>query len=56
VDVIETEGDRDVLKNLQRKARNADAMFSNLVTEMNNVLRINRAAAFTTKEQIPSWL
>jgi hypothetical protein len=56
VDVIETEGDRDVLKNLQRKARNADAMFSNLVTEMNNVLRINRAAAFTNQEQIPSWL
>jgi hypothetical protein len=56
VDVIETEGDRDVLKNLQRKARQADAMFSNLVTEMNNVLRINRAAAFTTQERIPSWL
>jgi hypothetical protein len=56
VDVIETEGDRDVLKNLQRKARQADAMFSNLVTEMNNVLRINRAAAFTNQERMPSWL
>jgi SNF2 family DNA or RNA helicase len=56
VDVIETEGDKDVLKNLQRKARRADEMFSSLVAEMNNVLRINRAAAFTNQERLPSWL
>ena len=56
VDVIETEGDRDVLKNLQRKARQADQMFSNLVREMNEVLHISRTRAFTKQEQIPSWL
>ncbi len=56
VDVIETEGDRDVLKNLQRKARQADQMFSNLVREMNSVLRIGKRSAFTNQERIPSWL
>jgi hypothetical protein len=56
VDVIETEGDRDVLKNLQRKARQADEMFSHLVREMNEVLHIDRSHAFTTTEQVPSWL
>jgi len=56
VDVIETEGDRDVLKNLQRKARQADAMFSNLVREMNEVLHISKTRTFTTQETIPSWL
>jgi hypothetical protein len=56
VDVIETEGDRDVLKNLQRKARQADEMFSNLVREMNEVLHISKTREFTKREQIPSWL
>jgi hypothetical protein len=56
VDVIETEGDRDVLANLQRKARQADEMFSNLVREMNEVLHLQRSRAFTTEERIPSWL
>jgi hypothetical protein len=56
VDVITTEGERGVLKNLQRKAKLADEMFSHLVREMNNVLHIDRAADFTTPEEIPSWL
>ena len=56
MDVITTEGERGVLKNLQRKAKLADEMFSHLVREMNNVLHIDRAADFTTPEEIPSWL
>jgi hypothetical protein len=56
VDVIETEGDRDVLKNLQRKARNADTMFTNLVREMNEVLHISRTRTFMKQEQFPTWL
>lgn len=56
VDVITTEGERGVVKNLQRKAQQADQMFSHLVREMNNVLHIDRAADFTTPEDIPSWL
>ena len=56
VDVITTEGERGVLRNLQRKAAAADQMFSSLVREMNNVLHIDRASDFTTPERIPSWL
>ena len=56
VDVITTEGEKDVLKNLQRKAAAADRMFSNLVAEMNSALRIERSVAFTKEEQRPAWL
>ena len=56
VDVITTEGERGVLKNLQRKALAADQMFSHLVREMNHVLHIDRPADFTTPERIPAWL
>lgn len=56
VDVIETEGDRDVLKNLQRKAAQADRMFDHLVAEMNEVLHIDRSRQFNTQEQVPAWL
>ncbi len=56
VDIITTEGERGVLKNLQRKATQADKMFSNLVAEMNNELRIARGRAFAHSEEFPAWL
>lgn len=56
VDIITTEGERGVLKNLQRKAAQAEAMFENLVAEMNASMTIARASNFTTKQEIPSWL
>ena len=56
VDIVTTEGERGVLKNLQRKAANADRMFSNLVNEMNAAMAVNRAPAFTKQEEIPAWL
>jgi len=56
VDVVTTEGEKDVLKNLQRKAKAADRMFSNLVAEMNSALRIERSVAFTKAEQMPAWM
>lgn len=56
VDVIGTEGDGEVLKNLQRKAANADRMFSNLVAEMNAELAIERTNEFTKPMGVPSWL
>jgi hypothetical protein len=56
VDVITTEGEKDVLKNLQRKATAADRMFSSLVAQMNSALRIERSVAFTKQEQRPAWL
>ena len=56
VDVVTTEGEQAVLKNLQRKAVAADRMFSNLVAEMNRALEIDRGVRFTQHEQVPAWL
>lgn len=56
VDIITTEGDQDVLKNLRRKAGQADQMFSHLVREMNNALAVARHTEFHNSEEVPSWL
>lgn len=56
VDIVTTEGERGVLKNLQRKAAQADKMFSNLVAEMNAAISIERDTQFTNKQEIPTWL
>lgn len=56
VDIVTTEGERGVLANLQRKAEQADRMFSNLVAEMNTAIAIDRSARFTTPMEVPSWL
>lgn len=56
VDIITTEGERGVLRNLQRKAEQADKMFSNLVAEMNAAQAIGRASQFTKTQEVPQWL
>ena len=56
VDMITTEGEGRVLANLQRKAVQADSMFSNLVEEMQRELHISRPNPFQTATEIPSWL
>lgn len=56
VDIVTTEGEKGVLKNLQRKAKQADRMFSNLVAEMNAAIAIDRAATFNKTMEVPSWL
>jgi len=56
VDIVTTEGERGVLKNLQRKATQAEDMFANLVAEMNSSTAIARASSFTKKQEVPSWL
>lgn len=56
VDVITTEGEQQVLKNLQRKSAQADKMFSELVKHMNDSERIARSVPFTKKEGMPAWL
>lgn len=55
VDIVTTEGESGVLKNLQRKARQAEGMFINLIAEMNRSLTLS-TQTFTTREEIPSWL
>ena len=56
VDIVTTEGELGVLKNLQRKAIQADRMFSNLVAEMNASMAIDRASKFNTTQEVPQWL
>ena len=56
VDIITTEGDGEVLKNLRRKAAKADEMFSRLVAEMNNAIKIEATNAMNKPIQVPSWL
>jgi hypothetical protein len=57
VDIITTEGEKLIMKNLKRKAEAADRMFTNLVAEMTNATKINRNKNnFHKKEEIPSWL
>ena len=56
VDIILTEGDKNIMKNLKRKSEQAVKMFDNLVAEMNNALNIDRGKQFNKKEEIPSWL
>lgn len=56
VDIVTTEGERGVLRNLQRKSEQADKMFSALVAEMNAAQAIDRASAFTKTQEVPQWL
>lgn len=56
VDVITTEGQKDVLANLQRKAAAADRMFSSLVSYMNQSLNVPRGAYQAQSVEVPSWL
>jgi len=56
VDVVTTEGGRDVLANLQRKAGGADKMFSRLVAHMREQLEVDRTVHFTQAEELPAWL
>jgi hypothetical protein len=56
VDIITTEGERGVMRNLQRKAEQADTMFSNLVAEMNNAQHIARSVTDSKQIEVPTWL
>ena len=56
VDIVTTEGERGVMRNLQRKAEQADAMFSRLVVEMNNARGIERVNHATKPMEMPAWL
>jgi hypothetical protein len=55
VDVITTPGGANVLANLQRKAEQADDMFTALVQHMNDARDIDRAN-YDTRIEVPSWL
>lgn len=56
VDIITTEGGRQALQNLQRKADQADRMFDSLVRYMADALNIRRAEDFDMPTEVPAWL
>lgn len=56
VDIVHTEGQRKVLENLQRKAKQAQSMFANLVAEMNHAISISSQRGRDNKIEVPSWL
>ena len=55
-DIVTTEGEKDVLANLQRKGVAADKMFSDLIRHMNGAVAIDRSMKFHNKKGIPAWL
>ena len=54
--IVTTEGEQRVLSNLQRKARQCDEMFTSLVANANNALRIDVGWKFNRVEELPVWL
>ena len=56
VDIVTTESGHDVMANLQRKASQADTMFSSLVSHMNDAMTIGQRSAGTINPEVPSWL
>lgn len=56
VDLVMTEGERNVTVNLRRKARAADRMFEALVREMTRSQEIDSTRTFDHPTEVPSWL
>lgn len=56
VDVVTTEGEKNVLDNMQRKHEAAEKMMDNLVRMMNDELQIKSKPYGTTEERLPEWL
>lgn len=56
VDIVTTEGEANVMSNLQRKSEAADKMFSRIVANMQNALAINKDDTFKVKETFPDWM
>lgn len=56
VDVITTNGGSRVLANLQRKAAQADEMFSSLVAHMNHARQIDPHRSYDQNMEVPAWI
>lgn len=50
------EGEANILKNLQRKQRQASDMFDSIVAHMKDSMSLVKADYFPDEERIPSWL
>ena len=56
VHMIASEGEMEILKNLERKTKQAETMFAQIVSLMNDELKINRAQINGFKITKPLWL
>ena len=56
VDMITTNGQDNVLSNLQRKSDAASVMFDRMVEMMRDELKIVRVNDYVKTERVPSWL
>jgi len=56
VDIVASEGEVRTVENMERKERQADEMFSNLVSLMNQSLTIKKQEIKTSKIIIPTWI
>lgn len=56
VDIVTTAGSAGILQNLERKAAQADQMFTALVAHMNDALAIRRSEHFDTTMEVAAWL
>lgn len=56
VDIVLSEGEERVRSNMKRKSDAADRMFTALVAEMNNAMKIERSIEYKIKEEAPVWL
>ena len=56
IDMVATEGEEAVYKNVKRKAKQADNMFYNLVKHMNNELKIKNQLGYNNKIKLPTWI
>lgn len=56
VDMVTTDGQQNVLRNMERKADAAARMFGQLVLLMREELHIHKTTGYTKKESVPSWL
>lgn len=56
VDAIFTQGDENMIKNINRKQQQAIEMFDNLVKEMNNSIAINNIKKYDKKMEVPEWV
>ena len=56
IDVIASEGERGVLKNLNRKTEASERMFAQLISLMNNELIVQKKKQSTETPSLPSWI
>jgi hypothetical protein len=56
VDMITTEGQSNVLENLQRKSKQADKMFDMIVRMMSQEMKITQKNEYTKQPEVPAWL